>query len=96
MALTRTQIESVARLARLSLSPEESERFGAQLEEILGYVERLGELNLEGVEPTAHAVEIVNRVRPDEPAPGLEPAALEAMAPEFRAGSVRVPRILEE
>ena len=80
MALTRKDVEAIAHLARLSLTEAELARYGAQLEAILGYVESLNKLPLEGVEPTTH----------------VSPAEVEAMAPEFRAGSVRVPRILEE
>ena len=96
MALTREQVEEIAHLARLNLTPEELERFGAQLESILGYVEKLNELKLEGVEPTAHVLPVTDRTREDVVAPGLSAEDVEAFAPEARAGSVRVPRILEE
>ncbi|MEK7476372.1 MAG: Asp-tRNA(Asn)/Glu-tRNA(Gln) amidotransferase subunit GatC [Candidatus Coatesbacteria bacterium] len=96
MALTRRDVEAVAHLARLSLTEAELERYGAQLEAILGYVESLNRLPLEGVEPTTHLSPATDRARPDRPAPGLTQAEVEALAPEFRAGSVRVPKILEE
>jgi aspartyl-tRNA(Asn)/glutamyl-tRNA(Gln) amidotransferase subunit C len=96
MALTRKDVEAIAHLARLSLTEAELARYGAQLDSILGYVESLNKLPLEGVEPTTHVSPATDRTRPDEPAPSLVPADVEAMAPEFRAGSVRVPRILEE
>lgn len=95
MALTRKQVEEIAHLARLNLTPEELDRFGAQLDSVLGYVEKLNELDLDGVEPTAHVLPVTDRGRADEERPGLSPDDVEAMAPDFRAGSVRVPRILE-
>ena len=96
MALTRKEIEAIAHLARLNLSQEELERFAPQLEQILGYVESLGALDLAQVEPTTYVLDITNRFRKDEIHPGLSPEEVEANAPEFKAGSVRVPRILDE
>lgn len=95
MALTRTEVERIAHLARLHLSPAELDRYGAQLDAILGYVETLGKLDLAGVEPTAGVSDRTDRTRPDTPAASLTPDDLAAIAPEFRAGSVRVPKILE-
>jgi aspartyl-tRNA(Asn)/glutamyl-tRNA(Gln) amidotransferase subunit C len=96
MALTRQDVEALAHLARLTLSPEELERFGEQLGGILEYVDRLNRLDLSGAEPTTHAVPVGNRFREDAVAPGLPQEAVTANAPDIRAGSVRVPRILEE
>ncbi len=96
MALTKKEVEQIAHLARLNLSSEEIERFGPQLEAILGHAEKLNELSLDGVEPTAHIVSATDRDRADEVVTGLSPADVEAGAPEFRAGSVRVPRLLED
>ncbi len=96
MGLSREDVARIAHLARLDLPPEELDRFGRQLADILGYVEKLNALSLEGVEPTAHALPVTDRDRPDGNAPGLTPDDVAAMAPEFRHGSVRVPRIMEE
>ena len=62
-------VNYVAHLARIALTPEEEEKFGAQLSNILGYIEKLNELDVSGIEPTAHAVPLVNVFRPDEVAP---------------------------
>lgn len=96
MALTRAEVERIAHLARLHLTPAELETYGAQLDAILGYVETLGKLDLAGVEPTAGVSAETDRTRPDELSPSLSQDSLAAIAPEFRAGSVRVPKILEE
>ncbi len=96
MAFSRKDVEAIARLARLTLTDAELDRFGGQLGAILGYVELLDKVDLAGVEPTTHVQDDADRFRDDRVTPGLAVADLEAMAPEFRAGSVRVPRILED
>ena len=75
MALTKEQVEKVAVLARLSLSDDEIEQFRGQLSSILGYIEKLQALDVEGVPPTTHAVQVDSTpLRPDvEPAPGAKP-----------------------
>ena len=59
----------VARLARLKLTDEEVERISGELSGILDHVERISELDLDGVEPTSHVIELENVLRPDEPRP---------------------------
>ena len=96
MPLTRAEVEALARLSRLALTPGELEKFGGQLDAILGYVDLLGKLDLNDVEPTAQVSAATDRTRPDVVTPGVSNDDLAAIAPEFKAGSVRVPRILEE
>jgi aspartyl-tRNA(Asn)/glutamyl-tRNA(Gln) amidotransferase subunit C len=89
-------VRHVARLARLSLSDEELERMREQLDAILAYIDKLRELDVEGVEPTSHAVPLVNVMRDDEITPVLSQEAALANAPD-RAGELfRVPRIIED
>lgn len=95
MAVDRAVVKQVARLARLELSPEELDRYGAQLAAILGYVERISELDLEGVEPLAHAAETANVFRDDEPRPPLDRAAALRNAPERTDEFFVVPKIVE-
>jgi len=59
-------VQYVAHLARIALTAEEQEKFGAQLANILGYIEKLNQLDVSGIEPTAHAVPLVNVFRADE------------------------------
>jgi aspartyl-tRNA(Asn)/glutamyl-tRNA(Gln) amidotransferase subunit C len=96
MAFSRDDVNAIARLGRLNLTEEELVRFGSQLGAILGYVELLDKVDLKGVEPTTHVQDDADRFREDRVLAGLTAADLEAMAPEFRAGSVRVPKILED
>ena len=67
--ITRDEVEHVARLARLSLAPDEKERMRRELDGILAYIDKLRALDIEGVEPTAHAVHLTNVLRDDAPRP---------------------------
>jgi aspartyl-tRNA(Asn)/glutamyl-tRNA(Gln) amidotransferase subunit C len=89
-------VEHVARLARLALTAEEKERMREQLDRILGYIDKLRELDITGVEPTSHAIPVLNVMRPDEMRPSLPTAEMLANAPDRRDDFFRVPRILEE
>src|SRR5439155_6639943 len=71
MPATDLDVKYVAHLARLSLTPEEEQKFGAQLGQVLGYIEKLKQLDVSQVEPTAHAVPLVNVTRADEIRPSI-------------------------
>jgi aspartyl-tRNA(Asn)/glutamyl-tRNA(Gln) amidotransferase subunit C len=94
--ITLAEVEHVARLARLDLSPEEKERMRGQLDAILSYIEQLRRVDTTGVEPTAHVLPLVNVLRDDEVRPSYPVDAMLANAPEPEDGQFRVPRILEE
>jgi aspartyl-tRNA(Asn)/glutamyl-tRNA(Gln) amidotransferase subunit C len=94
--ITSAEVEHVARLARLALSAEEKERMRGQLDAILGYIEKLREVDIVGVEPTTHAVPLVNVMRQDEVRPSYPADAMLANAPDSEDDYFRVPRILEE
>jgi aspartyl-tRNA(Asn)/glutamyl-tRNA(Gln) amidotransferase subunit C len=85
----------VAHLARLHLTDEERAMFQAQLEQVLGYVEQLNELSVEGIEPTAHAMPVENVFREDEPRPSLDHDRAMANAPRAGSGHFVVPKIIE-
>jgi len=88
-------VKYVAHLARLSLAPEEEQKIGAQLTNILGYIEKLKEVDVSGVEPTAHAFPLVNVTRTDEVRPSLDHAAALQNAPAQANGLFLVPKIVE-
>ncbi len=94
--ISREDVEHVARLARLSLSDAERERMREQLSGILAYIDTLRELDTEGVEPTSHAVPLVNVMRDDEVRPGLPSEEMLANAPDPAGDLFRVPRIIED
>ena len=94
--ISRDEVQHVARLARLHLTDEEAERMREQLDAILAYIDKLRELDVEGVEPTAHAVPLVNVMRDDVLAPCLPQEAALANAPDRAGEFFRVPRIIED
>ena len=89
--IDREQVLHVARLARLSLSEEELDRLPGDLNKILEHVEKMGELDLEGVEPTTHVVDLTNVLREDVPRPCLPRECALAGAPDPADGGFRVP-----
>lgn len=93
--LTDSEVRAVAHLARLKLTGEEVERFTQQLGEILTYVEQLGEVDTDGVEPMAHAIELSNVLRADEPHNSLPREAALGNAPQTDGRYFLVPQILE-
>jgi aspartyl-tRNA(Asn)/glutamyl-tRNA(Gln) amidotransferase subunit C len=91
MAISRDEVLHVARLARLALTDEEVERLGSQLNAILEAVGKVGELDLEGVEPTAHPLDVVNVWAEDEPSPSLPVEDALGNAPDREGGFFKVP-----
>jgi aspartyl-tRNA(Asn)/glutamyl-tRNA(Gln) amidotransferase subunit C len=96
MPVDRAAVDHVARLARLDLSEDERARMEVELTQILGHAEKIQVLDLDRVEPTAHAVRIVNALRPDEVTESLSSADALANAPDAEHGWFRVPRIIED
>ena len=95
MAAGEIDVKYVAHLARLSLSPDEELKLGAQLESILGYIAKLKEADVSGVEPTAHAFPLVNVTRPDELRPSMPSEDVLRNAPNTANGLFIVPKIVE-
>jgi len=91
MAISRDEVLHIARLARLALTDEEVERLGGQLSAILEAVGKVAELDLGGVEPTAHPLDLVNVWAEDDPRPSLPVDEALANAPDREAGFFRVP-----
>ena len=88
-------VDYVAHLARLELTPEEKKKIGAQLGSVLEYIEKLKEVDVSGVEPTAHAFPLVNVTRPDEVRPSLTNEEALRNAPAQANGLFMVPKIVE-
>jgi len=95
MSAMEIDVKYVAHLARLALTPEEEQKLGAQLGHILSYVEKLKELDVTNVEPTAHAVPLTNVTRPDELRPSLPHDEAMRNAPAQANGLFVVPKIVE-
>jgi len=95
MRITRKEVEHVATLARLKLDHEEIATFTAQMAAILSYVDKLSELDTEGIIPTSHAVPMENAFRPDEILPCLGTENALANAPDKVDGFFKVPKVIE-
>ena len=89
------EVQKVAHLARLRLTPEEEETLGRQLDQILNHIEKLNEVDVSGVEPTAHAFPLVNVTRPDEARPSMPHDEALRNAPAQANGLFMVPKIVE-
>jgi aspartyl-tRNA(Asn)/glutamyl-tRNA(Gln) amidotransferase subunit C len=89
--IDREQVLHVAKLARLKLDEAEVERMATELSGILAHVERISELDLDGVEPTSHVIALENVFRPDKPRPSWDRDEILESAPDPASGAFRVP-----
>jgi aspartyl-tRNA(Asn)/glutamyl-tRNA(Gln) amidotransferase subunit C len=96
MALTTQEVEHVARLARLRLSPAEIEKMRAQLSNILDYIDMLKEVDVADVPPTAQVTDLLNILRADAERPSLPREDVLANAPDQQDGMFRVKAIFDE
>jgi aspartyl-tRNA(Asn)/glutamyl-tRNA(Gln) amidotransferase subunit C len=94
MSISEEEVRHVALLARLGLKDDEVLRLRDELSGILEQVDKIGELDLEDVEPMAHAVDVINVTRPDENRPCLTQEEALLNAPESRDGAFVIPRIV--
>jgi aspartyl-tRNA(Asn)/glutamyl-tRNA(Gln) amidotransferase subunit C len=93
--ITREEVEHVARLARLALSEEEKAEMTAQLDAILGYMDKLNAVDTSGVEPTTTVIPMVSVMRDDAVRPSLSQDEALSNAPDREDAFFRVPRIIE-
>ncbi|MDN7247406.1 Asp-tRNA(Asn)/Glu-tRNA(Gln) amidotransferase subunit GatC [Planococcus shenhongbingii] len=93
--ITKDEVIEVAHLARLAITDEEAVHFADQLEAITNAMELLNELDTENVEPTTHVLEMVNVLREDKAAPGLDRELVLKNVKEHEAGQIKVPTILD-
>jgi len=95
MALTLEEVDHIASLARLRLTPDEKARFREQLSSILDYMAMLRRLDTSAIEPTATVLPLRTILRPDVVTPSLPAAELLALAPAAEAQMFRVPPVLD-
>ena len=93
--ISRDQVGHIAALARLELSDAETNQMVHDLDEILGYVATLADLDTEGIEPTAHAIPLATPLRPDKPVAALDPALAVAGAPHHAGFAFVVPKVID-
>lgn len=89
--IERAEVLHVARLARLRLSEDEVDRMAGELSAVLEHIEKISELDLEGVAPTSHVVDVPDALRPDEPRPSLPRGEALGSAPAVAADGFEVP-----
>ncbi len=92
--ITEQEVRHAAQLSRLKLSDEKVRAFTVQMAQVLGYIEKLNELDVTGVEPMAHPNDACNRLRDDEPGATLSPEQALANAPASDPPYFRVPKVL--
>lgn len=95
MSVDTATVRRVARLARIKVSDQDAERMTAELNSILGFVEQLSEVNVEGVEPMTSVVSVAMKKRRDAVTDGNDPARVLANAPLTDDGFFMVPKVVE-
>lgn len=95
MSLSLDDVSRIARLARIEISPAETVQTRDQLNGILSFVEQLQAVNTDDIAPMAHAVDVVQRLRPDAVTEDDRRDAFQAIAPETEAGLYLVPQVIE-
>lgn len=95
MKITKDEVLYVADLARLNLDEASIDKFAGQIGTILDYVDKLNEVDTEGIRPTSHAISLTNAFREDEPKEHLERDQALANAPQKEDGAFVVPKIIE-
>ena len=94
MKITKEQVLYVAHLARLDLAEESIEKFAGQIDEILGYIEKLNQVDTTNIKPTSHAISLTNAFREDKEREPIERELALANAPEKEDGSFIVPKVV--
>ena len=93
---TDFKVDYIATLARLDLSDEEAARYQEQLDGIISYIEELGQVNVDGLEPTAHPAPVLDCLRDDDtPASSISRDAVLDNAPDHAMNQIRVPKVIE-
>lgn len=95
MSLSKDEVARLARLARLAVRPEESVAVLERLNRVLGMIDAMRAVDTRGVEPMSHALDLMQRLRPDEVTEGDQRALFQAVAPAVERGLYLVPKVIE-
>ena len=95
MSLSKDEVDRIAGLARLAVRPDESAAVIDRLNRVLGMIETMRAVDTAGVEPMAHALDVVQRLRPDEVTEPDQHVALQAVAPAVERDLYLVPKVIE-
>ena len=94
MKITKEEVLYVARLARLDLDKGEIDKFAGQIDEILGYIEKLNQVDTRGIKPTSHAISLTNAFRDDVQREHLDRERALDNAPDQEEGQFVVPKVV--
>lgn len=95
MSLTPDQLQRIARLARIDVSPADAQGVAERLNRVLGLIDQLQAVDTEGIEPMSHALEVIQRLRPDEVTETDRREAYQRQAPSVERGLYLVPKVIE-
>jgi len=95
MPLSKDQVDRIARLARVAVRPDESAAVIERLNRVLGMIETMRAVDTRGVEPMSHALDLVQRLRPDAVTEGDQREAFQAVAPAIERDLYLVPKVIE-
>ena len=95
MAITKETVKYVANLARIELKPQELEKMSGQLKDILGFIDKLGKVDIKNISPTSHILPINNVLRNDQPQESLSADKALENAPHREGNFFVVPKIIE-
>lgn len=93
--ITKKDVQYIAHLSRIHLTDEEAEKFTTNLEDILGYIEKLNKLNVANVKPTSHVLPLKNVFRADTPRPSLAQNDVVKLSSHNEKGAFKVPQVVE-
>jgi aspartyl-tRNA(Asn)/glutamyl-tRNA(Gln) amidotransferase subunit C len=95
MALDRSDVDNIAHLARIRVSPEEKDRYAQDLNDILALVERMNAVDTSGISPMAHPLRMAQRLRPDAVSEPDRRELFQGVAPATEDGLYLVPKVIE-
>ena len=95
MSIDKETVKHVAHLARIELQPNELEKLSGQLHDIIGFIDKISNLNIENVAPASHILPISNVLREDKPHTSLTPGQALENAPSRKGNFFSVPKIIE-
>ncbi len=95
MAISKEEVKYIANLARLGLDDKEVDHFQAQLEGILEYIDKLRKLDVSGIAPMAHVLDVKNVYRPDVVKPSIDPQDVLKSSPAKQGNFFKVPKVIE-
>lgn len=93
--ITKKDVQYIAHLSRIYLTDEETEKFTKNLEDILGYIEKLNKLDVSNIKPTSHVLPLKNVFRKDEPRPSLTQKDVVKLSKDSDKGAFKVPQVVE-